>query len=344
MRFCCFAAFVFSLALLPGPGHAAPPANGKTYGPELQGFDYPYSVSHYRFESQRQMLEMAYMDVAPAAPANGQVAVLLHGKNFCSATWVSTIKTLTSRGYRVIAPDQIGFCKSSKPQAYQFTFQQLAGNTHQLLASLGISHIILMGHSTGGMLAIRYALMYPDDVQDLVLVDPVGFEDWSAKGVPWISVDRWYANELKTTQASVKDYELKTYYAGIWQPQYDVWVEMLAGMYAGPGKSQVAWDSALLYDMILTEPVVYNLHDLRMPVLLMVGDKDTTAIGKQFAPPALRSKLGDYATLGKAAAAKIPDVKLVEFPGAGHAPQLQVPEQFDAALLTWLAKPGSQSR
>ena len=103
---------------------------------------------------------MAYMDVKPAHP-NGRTAVLLHGKNFCAATWQATITALTEAGYRVIAPDQIGFCKSSKPAHYQFSFQQLAGNTHALLDSLGIDKATVMGHSTGGMLAIRYALMYP---------------------------------------------------------------------------------------------------------------------------------------------------------------------------------------
>lgn len=72
------------------------------YGPELQGFDYPYPFS---FSSQRQVVQMAYMDVHPVHP-NGRTAVLLHGKNFCAATWKQTIDTLSDAGYRVIAPDQ----------------------------------------------------------------------------------------------------------------------------------------------------------------------------------------------------------------------------------------------
>jgi len=39
------------------------------------------------------------------------------------------------------------------------------------------------------MLGIRYALMYPSQVDQLVLVDPIGLEDWKARGVPWQSVD-----------------------------------------------------------------------------------------------------------------------------------------------------------
>src|SRR5436305_218186 len=94
-------------------GYALP-----AYGPELEGFDYPFPVQHFAFTSQRQSLQMAYLDVKPDRP-NGQTAVLLHGKNFCAATWEPTIKHLVAAGYRVIAPDQIGFCKSSKPAAYQ---------------------------------------------------------------------------------------------------------------------------------------------------------------------------------------------------------------------------------
>ena len=153
------------------------------------------------------------MDVRPPGP-NGRVAVLLHGKNFCAASWESSIAALNGAGYRVIAPDQVGFCKSSKPERYQYSFQQLASNTHALLASLGVSHATVIGHSMGGMLAIRYGLMYRDDVDQLVLVDPIGLEDWKAKGVPWLGVDGWYQRELHTTADRIRDYEQTTYYAG----------------------------------------------------------------------------------------------------------------------------------
>src|SRR5258708_19651303 len=116
---------------------------------------------------------MAHLDVKPSSAANGGNIVLLHGKNFCAATWEGSIKALTEAGWRVIAPDQIGFCKSSKPEGYQFTFQQLAGNTRALLASLGIEHAVVMGHSTGGMLAMRDALIYPPSVHPLLLVAPI---------------------------------------------------------------------------------------------------------------------------------------------------------------------------
>jgi pimeloyl-ACP methyl ester carboxylesterase len=324
---------LLGLALLLGAAAPAPAAEKEpAYGPELQGFDYPFPVAHFRFTSQGQALDMAYMDVAPAQP-NGRTAVLLHGKNFCAATWERTIAALSGAGYRVIAPDQVGFCKSTKPASYQYSFQQLAGNTQALLASLGVSRAIMLGHSTGGMLAIRYALMYAEAVERLVLVDPIGLEDWKAKGVPWQSVDAWYQQELRTTADGIRAYERATYYADTWAPAYERWVQMLAGMYRGPGRERVARNSALIYDMIYSQPVIYELDQLKMPVLLIIGDKDTSALGKAQAPPAVRATLGNYPVLGKAAVARIPQARLIEFPELGHAPQIQAPDHFHAALL-----------
>jgi pimeloyl-ACP methyl ester carboxylesterase len=320
----------------PVPAAVAPavsqPPGPAAYGPQLEGFDYPYPVSYYTFTSQGTDLQMAYIDVPPAGAARGTV-VLLHGKNFCAATWEATIQVLSEAGYRVVAPDQVGFCKSSKPEHYQFSFPQLARNTRALLQSLGIDKIVLIGHSTGGMLAVRYGLMYPDQVTRLMLVDPIGLEDWQAMGVPYRTVDEWYRRELKTDAAAIRGYEQATYYAGDWQPQYDRWVDMLAGMYRGQGREIVAWNSALLYDMIFTQPVLYELDKLAMPTVLFIGDKDTTAIGKDAAPPALRAKLGDYPALGKRALDLIPQARLVEFPTLGHAPQIQDPAAFHKALL-----------
>lgn len=276
---------------------------------------------------------MAYMDVAPTGAANGQTAVLMHGKNFCGATWESQIAALSAAGYRVIAADQIGFCASSKPAHYQYSFQQLADNTAALLKQAGVEHAILVAHSTGGMLAVRYALMFPQKVSRLVLVNPIGLEDWKALGVPYRTVDQWNERELKLSASSVRTYEQSTYYAGRWKPDYDRWVDMLAGLNQGPGKKLVAWNSALIYDMIFTQPVIHEFALLKVPTVLMIGDADTTAIGSDIAPPEVKAKVGHYDVLGKQAAAMIPDSRLILFPGMGHAPQMEDPAGFNQKLV-----------
>ena len=136
---------------------------------------------------------------------------------------------------------------------------------------------------------------------------------------------------------SIRRYEQATYYAGHWRAGYEPWVQMLAGMYRGPGKQIVAWNSALLYDMIYTQPVEYERGELQMPTLLLIGQKDSTAIGKDAAPPEVRAQIGHYPELGRLAARAIPHATLVEFPEPGHAPQIQDPQAFHKALLDGLA-------
>jgi pimeloyl-ACP methyl ester carboxylesterase len=323
--FTCLSAAILSVA------YAGP------YGAQLEGFAYPYPVQHYAFTSQQIPMQMAYMDVAPSGVANGRTVVLMHGKNFCSATWEQTIAALSHAGYRVVAPDQIGFCASTKPPHYQYTFQQLAINTRALLTNLGISRVTIVGHSTGGMLATRYGLMFPQEVEQLVLVNPIGLEDWKALGVPTRSVDQWFERELQLTAASVRQYEKTTYYVNRWKPEYERWVDMLAGLNQGPGHELVAWNSALIYDMIFSQPIVYELPLLKVATVLMIGDADTTAIGSDIAPPDAKAKVGHYSVLGKDAAQRIPHARLIEFPGLGHAPQMEDPESFNRSLVEALS-------
>ncbi|MOA07542.1 Alpha/beta hydrolase family protein [compost metagenome] len=189
------------------------------------------------------------------------------------------------------------------------------------------------------MLATRYALQFPDQVERLAMVNPIGLEDWKALGVPYRTVDQWYARELKVTAEGIRNYERTTYYGGRWKPEFDRWVDMLAGLNKGPGHTQVAWNSALIYDMIFTQPVYYEFKDLTVPTLLLIGTSDTTAIGSDIAPPAVKAKLGHYEVLGKQVAGLIPRSTLVEFPNLGHAPQMEEPDRFHKALLGWLDKP-----
>ncbi|NBB10118.1 alpha/beta fold hydrolase [Pseudomonas sp. SLFW] len=324
-------AFIFTASTA-----AAADASTSRYGENLEGFKYPYPLHYFAFESQGTQLQMGYMDVPPTANANGRTAVLMHGKNFCGATWEDSIKSLSAAGYRVVVPDQIGFCTSTKPDHYQYSFHQLADNTHGLLASLGIKNADIIGHSTGGMLAARYALSYPEQTAKLVMVNPIGLEDWKAKGVPWRSVDQWYQRELKLNADGIRKYEQATYYAGHWKPEYERWVDMLAGLNAGAGHQKVAWNSALIYDMIFTQPVVYELPSLKVPTVLLIGDADTTAIGSDIAPPEVKARIGHYNVLGKETAKLIPGARLVEFPEKGHAPQMEDPVLFNKTLLTEL--------
>lgn len=308
---------------------------GRGEGIRLESYAYPFPEKTYRFDSQRQALEMVYMDVVPSGTPRGTV-LLLHGKNFSGSYFAQTATALREAGYRVIIPDQIGFGKSTKPVQYAYSFHQLARNTRDLLASLGVKRVHVLGHSMGGMIATRFALSFPETVVSLTLLNPIGLEDWKALGVPYTSVDDNYRQELAKTPASIREYELKSYYDNKWRPEYDPWVEQLASFNQSPEYPRMAWNQALTSDMIFTQPVVYEFRNLRVPTLLIIGQRDRTAIGAAAASPELKAKLGNYPLLGRAARDAIPHAELVELDGLGHLPHMEAFDRFFPPFRTFL--------
>lgn len=302
----------------------------------LSTYSYPFPVSYLELNSQHENLKMAYMDVKPQNP-NGKVVVLLHGKNFNGAYWRTTIQLLTKDGYRVIAPDQIGFGKSAKPTGYQFTFQQLAINTKAILDQLGISKIYLLGHSMGGMIATRFTLMYPGIVDKLVLEDPLGLEDWK-RVAPYAFIDSNYNKEMKTDFAAAKKYQQENYYHGTWKPEYDEWAKLQTAWFGDPQYPTVAMNNALTSDMIFTQPVVYEFNLIKAPTLLIIGSLDRTAINKDLVKdPAVKAQMGQYPQLAKQAQQQIKGSQLVLIDGVGHLPHIEAFDRFIQPLEKFLA-------
>ena len=311
------------------------PSPDADFGPRLERFTYPWPVQTMTFDVIGAPAEMAFMDLAPPRP-NGRTVVLLHGKNFCGATWESTSRVLLARGYRVIVPDQIGFCKSAKPRAAQYSFEMLASFTKRLLDARGIDRASVVGHSLGGMLAMRFAIMYPQTVERLVLVNPLGLVDRSEQGLPYTDIDTLWTGERKTTYASIKAYQLTNYYHGQWKPEYDRWVWMLAGMYRGRTAADVALAQAKTSEMIKTQPVAHELYRIAAPTTVIVGTLDKTAFGRQQMPPSLQAFLTAIPDVAPGAVRKMPNAKLLRLDGVGHAPQIEAPAMFESALVNVL--------
>lgn len=74
---------------------------------------------------------------------------------------------------------------------------------------------------------------------------------------------------------------------------------MLAGLNRWPGHKLVAWNSALIYDMIFTQPMICEFLNLTMPSVFMISDADISAIGSDIASPEIKAKIGDYHVVDK---------------------------------------------
>lgn len=294
----------------------------------LENVPYPYPVRFMRTEVGCEDVRMAYMDIRPAR-SNGRNVMLFHGKNFGGYYWGNVIKALIEAGFRVIVPDQLGFGRSSKP-FIQYSFHLLATQNRKLLDSLGVDRVIVVGHSMGGMLATRFALMYPHRVEHLVLENPIGLEDYRTF-VPYVELEEQYKKELSTTAASVRRYYQSSYFPR-WKEDYEYLVEIAGGVVNSSEFPRYAKVAALTYQMIYEQPVVYEFEKLSVATTLIIGTLDKTVVGKDKLSKQDASSYGNYAMLGKLTAAKIKNAELVEL-AAGHIPHIEIPAEFQRVLL-----------
>lgn len=299
------------------------------YNKELEGYSYPFAVSTFDFNSQNQTLKMRYMDVGDKH--SSKVIVLLHGKNFSGYYWQRIARDLLKQNYRVIIPDQIGFGKSTKPEHYQYSFAQLALNTHYLLEHLNINSYDVVGHSMGGMLAVNMAVNYSQSVNKLVLINPIGLEDYN-QYVEFKDPNFFYQKQLGVTLEKAINYQKKNYYDGKWTPAYEQLLTPLKGMLAGKDWPLIAWNNALTYGPIFSENIVDKFPKIKNKTYLIIGTRDTTGPGRAWLKAGVTRKLGDYETLGKQAQRMIKGSTLIELAGLGHMPQYEDYEVFIKAF------------
>jgi pimeloyl-ACP methyl ester carboxylesterase len=327
---CAAALLAFSLK----PAGAENTPAREPYGIALEGFVYPYPVQMMPLTNDGEQLRMAYMDVASARP-NGRTVVLLHGRNFPSSYWAPVIKTLNDVGYRVVAPDQIGFGKSSKPSG-ELHFDTLARNTIALIDYLQIANADIVAHSLGGMLAVRIARAYPDRVAHLVLAAPIGLEDYRLY-VPPTPTEKILENEDRLTADGYRK-QLETNYSPKIPPEQIT--PFIDARFNIKGSAEYPrWLRAFVSSaqMIYREPVVHEIPLISRPTLFIMGADDHNAPGRPNAPESLRPKMGQNAELAKTLAAKMPNARAEVIANAGHLVFLDAPAKFDELMVAFLA-------
>ncbi|MEM3085791.1 MAG: alpha/beta hydrolase [Halobacteria archaeon] len=111
-------------------------------------------------------LRLGYDELNPGAP--GTPVVLLHGWTADATEWLPVAQRL-ARSRRVVLPEHRGHGRSGVPPDGRFAIEEMARDLAGLLDALKIPKCILGGHSMGGMVAQRFALMFPDRVERLIL-------------------------------------------------------------------------------------------------------------------------------------------------------------------------------
>jgi pimeloyl-ACP methyl ester carboxylesterase len=108
-----------------------------------------------------------------AGRIDAPVVILIHGFASSNLVWSKVILELAEAGFRVIAPDLLGYGYSGKPKELDYTITRQSQMVVSFMRQLEIDSAVLIGSSYGGAVAATVALDHPELVKKLVLVGAV---------------------------------------------------------------------------------------------------------------------------------------------------------------------------
>ncbi|TML84120.1 MAG: alpha/beta fold hydrolase [Actinobacteria bacterium] len=243
----------------------------------------------------------------------GIPVVLLHGLGASSVLW-HRVRDGLAPGYQVVLVDLRGAGETREIDRKELSLETWAGDLAELLGALGIERPVLVGHSLGASVALKYALSRPDDVRALVLIaadanlSNVGPRMLKAAGLigdvglpDWID-EHWSKNPPFSAASLAREPELLDEYRSmlLLNDPDDYVRQCLAVAQA--------------------EDLSGRLGEVRRPALVIVGGDDDRTLPEH----------------GRALAARLADGRMLEMPDVGHTLPLEASDEVVAAVRSFL--------
>jgi pimeloyl-ACP methyl ester carboxylesterase len=241
-------------------------------------------------------IEIGY-DIAGDGPA----VLFTHGYQASRRMWDAQRDALAD-AYRAITWDLRGHGDSGVPDdPSRYTHELMLGDMVALLDLAGADQAVLVGHSLGGFASLRFYVDHPDRVRALVLFGSgPGYRDAEArKG--WNDMAERFAKSIEEKGLGLLERAT---------------AEVSGATHRSPRALAHAARGMLAQQ---DSKVMDAIREISVPTLVMIGTEDKPFIGSS-----------EYM------AAKIPGAELVRIEGAGHAANIERPDEFNAALRSFL--------
>lgn len=253
----------------------------------------------------------------------GTTVILLHGIGSCVETWTHNINVL-AQDHHIYAIDLVGAGRSDKPIAtYSLTY--LARFVKEFMDVMSIEFATLIGSSLGGGVALQFALLFPQKVDKLVLVNSLGLGreiTLTLRLAILPFVGKLFRPSRRGTALALKQ---SVYNSTLISPE-------LIELYYEIATLTGAWSTLLA--IIKTNinllgvktgvfhPIVNGLATIEAPTLVFWGQQDRII-------PVAHAAVADK---------KLPNVRLHIFDLCGHWSQFEHSEEFNTVVLNFLAK------
>lgn len=257
----------------------------------------------------------------PTTPVHYEVAgdgppvVLVHGAMVDGRMWDDQFEAF-ARLYRTVRYDLAGHGRSALPVGGHSERAVL----RSVLESLEIDRAHVVGLSFGARIAIEFALAHPDRVRSLVLTMG-GLPGYEGGGFPEElnrDFDRIDAAVKAGDLDAAKELMLRL---SPMRPSAEIpdvrkRIQAMLDEYSWyPFTTEIDFDD-------LDPPPGARIHELRVPVLMVGGDREIDAFRQQ----------------NRWVAANVPGARLVEIPGAGHMVNMERPDEYNAVVLDFLGE------
>jgi 2-succinyl-6-hydroxy-2,4-cyclohexadiene-1-carboxylate synthase len=257
------------------------------------------------------------------AGAGGRAFVLVHGFTGSRDDFRERVPELASLG-RTIALDQRGHGGTTNSgRAEDYTLEALVSDLAAAFDALGLAEADLLGHSLGGMVALRFTLAHPERVSSLVLMDtsprpmPLPIPESARLALGRLAHEQGVAALLPSVLRRPLEDLAPARRRSIEEMGEAYWDRIRRKLEA---MDPMAWQE-LLGVLCSHEPVTDRLGEIRCPTTVLVGEQDAA-----FLAPADELERG----IGGAVRVTIPD--------AEHSPQLENPVAWSEAIRAHLAR------
>lgn len=275
---------------------------------------------------EERQIDVSGLNIRYLSAGNDDPAlVLLHGVGDSAVDWSWVIPNLGTK-HRVIAPDFPGSGDSAKPKR-DYSLEFLTQFLGDFLDTLEIQRVVLVGNSLGGLIALRFALLNPERVAALTLVDSMGFGQLvnpalSNLTLPWYGelAIAWSKTPLGAKQRAWSRAALL--FANPWQVP-NAWLaeQERLGLVPGFLEANLSILRSQIYVLGQQQVVLKSLPQVQMPTLVVWGINDLVLPNYQAQDAVSRLKQGHLALI----------------PNCGHLPQVERPNLFSNALNQFLA-------
>ncbi|MBI2463727.1 alpha/beta hydrolase [Candidatus Peregrinibacteria bacterium] len=249
-------------------------------------------------------LKERFFEVSKMRGTQSVPVVILHGWGSNRASWLPVMKILDSQGFEVIAPDLPGFGESDFPKK-PWNVQNYVDCVTALLETLNLKKVILLGHSFGGRICIKFSHQYPEKVQKLILVASAGIKHPPTPKMKILSLVARFGKKIVAIPVF-----------GLFASTARRALYRLAGsrdyLVSGPNRET--------FLKVIEEDLRPHLPKILAQTLLIWGDKD------------LVTPLEDAKIMKSA----IPDSELVIFPGIHHSIQREAPVKLAETVISFL--------